>query len=257
MHLTLVTLKLAMATFISVVIPWCIVLPFQTGFWLNIFTNWASLLFISTANFILPFWLFCLSQWKAKGLQTLELAREAVAFDSNEKYHDRFYNPRKDLPEKGKEKPSYQKHLEKHLQTLKKQTLEDPQLEKLKRPKMYRHMSADAVQLEDLSDILNPDNNDHNNNVPPVELSENEKSLIPSHPSTPRSASTDDEEFYHLFSYSGGKPFKAFPGKTKNFAITVSFLSGLVSIILISGVIVYDFIGLANGRNYFDLDINT
>ena len=67
-----------MATFISLAIPWCIALPFQTGFWLNIFTNWTSLLFISTANFVLPYWLFYLSQRKAKMLQTLELAKETA-----------------------------------------------------------------------------------------------------------------------------------------------------------------------------------
>ncbi|RIA85242.1 hypothetical protein C1645_697955, partial [Glomus cerebriforme] len=57
------------ATFISLVIPWCIALPFQTGVWLNIFSNWTSLLFISTTNFLLPFCLFHLSQRKAKMLQ--------------------------------------------------------------------------------------------------------------------------------------------------------------------------------------------
>ncbi|CAG8494149.1 1823_t:CDS:2 [Funneliformis mosseae] len=37
-----------MANVLSILLPWLIVIPFQTGYWLNIFTNWASLLFTST-----------------------------------------------------------------------------------------------------------------------------------------------------------------------------------------------------------------
>ncbi|RIA89509.1 hypothetical protein C1645_738582 [Glomus cerebriforme] len=37
-----------MATLLSTFLPWIIVLLFQSGVWLNIFTNWTSLLFTST-----------------------------------------------------------------------------------------------------------------------------------------------------------------------------------------------------------------
>ena len=59
------------------------------------------------------------------------------------------------------------------------------------------------------------------------------------------------------FIFNYGKPFKAFPGTNKNFSMIVSYSAASVSIILIGGIIIYDFIGLANGRNYFDLDVNT
>ncbi|CAG8672973.1 4422_t:CDS:2 [Funneliformis mosseae] len=237
-----------MAAFISLIIPWCLVLPFQTG--------------------------YC--HRKARVLQTLELAREAAAngkhYQKNNNKHDQSalsYDYTREpitLPPPPpshsssstrveKELPSYQTHLEKHLQKLEEQKYENPQFEKLKRPKMYRHMSADAMAIDELPDILNDKIN--NNKVTPIEINENEKSIIPSYPSTPRSASTDDEEFYHLFNYSGGKPFKAFPGTTKSFGVFVSYLAIGVSFMLIGGIIVYDFMGLANGRNYFDLDINT
>ncbi|CAI2184989.1 3197_t:CDS:2 [Funneliformis geosporum] len=226
-----------MAAFISLIVPWCLVIPFQTG--------------------------YC--HRKARVLQTLELAREASAngkhhhHDKNNDKHDQsalsqnYTRESITLPphssssnKEEKELSSYQTHLEKHLQ--------NPQFDKLKRPKMYRHMSADAMAIDDLSDILN---DKLSNKVTPTELYDNEKSIIPSHTSTPRSASTDDDEFYHLFNYSGGKPFRAFPGTTKSFGLIVSYLSIIVSFMLIGGVIVYDFIGLVNGRNYFDLDSNT
>jgi len=42
------------ATFLSHVLPWICVLPFQTGTFINDVINWSSLLFVSTANFIIP-----------------------------------------------------------------------------------------------------------------------------------------------------------------------------------------------------------
>ncbi|CAG8547393.1 20543_t:CDS:2, partial [Gigaspora rosea] len=50
------------AILVSSVFPWIIILPFQTGFWLNSFMNWTSLIFSTITNFILPFWLFYLTQ---------------------------------------------------------------------------------------------------------------------------------------------------------------------------------------------------
>src|SRR5438045_9787852 len=47
-----------MANLLSCVLPWVIIIPFQTGFWLNAFMNWTSLIFSSTCNFILPFYLY-------------------------------------------------------------------------------------------------------------------------------------------------------------------------------------------------------
>jgi hypothetical protein len=289
-------------------IPWCISIPFQTGVWLNVFTNWASLLFISTANFVLPYWLFYLSQQKARTLRTLELAKEtSLMAESNGKrqftythsFHPNNNNNDQDnnknsadddnnnnnndkilpqyytrepisLPPRPQSNPStstqekslFQKHLDKHFQKLEKQKLENPQLEKLRRPKLYRHMSADAVPIDELPDIINNDKNDDDNTndnmiLSPTELYENEKSNIISYSSTPRSVSTstEDEEFYNLFNY--GKSFKAFPGTSKKFNMIISLSAASISIILIGGIIVYDFVGLANGRNFFDLDINT
>ncbi|RIA85243.1 hypothetical protein C1645_741733 [Glomus cerebriforme] len=125
-------------------------------------------------------------------LQILELAREAASIDeSNEKRLHQFnytysfhssndvqnnenddnnknktYNilsytrepislpPPPSMSSQEQEKSSFQKHLEKHLQKLEKIKLENPHLEKLKRPKMYRNMSADAVPIDELPDIL-------------------------------------------------------------------------------------------------------
>jgi amino acid permease len=42
------------ATFLSHILPWICVLPFQTGTFINYVINWSSLLFVSTANFIIP-----------------------------------------------------------------------------------------------------------------------------------------------------------------------------------------------------------
>ncbi|KAK5577202.1 hypothetical protein RB653_002142 [Dictyostelium firmibasis] len=55
------------ANIISIVLPWLIVIPFQTGDWLNIISNYSSLFFGSVANFIIPFILYIKSlQFKKK-----------------------------------------------------------------------------------------------------------------------------------------------------------------------------------------------
>jgi len=46
------------ANFFAVILPWIIVIPFQTGEWLNKISNWSSLFFNSIANFIIPFALY-------------------------------------------------------------------------------------------------------------------------------------------------------------------------------------------------------
>ncbi|CAG8604539.1 89_t:CDS:2, partial [Acaulospora morrowiae] len=45
-----------------VLFPWILVIPLQTGYWLNVFTNWTALIFIGGSNFIIPFLLYILSQ---------------------------------------------------------------------------------------------------------------------------------------------------------------------------------------------------
>src|ERR1043166_8898022 len=67
-----------MATLLSTLLPWIIVLPFQSGFWLNIFTNWASLLFTSSSNFILPFYLYYLSQSQKNKISSVEIKEKDV-----------------------------------------------------------------------------------------------------------------------------------------------------------------------------------
>src|ERR1051325_7675825 len=47
-----------MSNLLSCVLPWVIIIPFQTGFWLNAFMNWTSLIFSSSCNFILPMYLY-------------------------------------------------------------------------------------------------------------------------------------------------------------------------------------------------------
>ncbi|EGC29268.1 hypothetical protein DICPUDRAFT_159166 [Dictyostelium purpureum] len=46
------------ANFIAILLPWIIVIPFQTGDWLNKISNYSSLFFNSVANFIIPFALY-------------------------------------------------------------------------------------------------------------------------------------------------------------------------------------------------------
>ncbi|GAM27241.1 hypothetical protein SAMD00019534_104160 [Acytostelium subglobosum LB1] len=44
----------SVANFISVILPWLIVIPFMTGDGLNLITQWSSIIFSSIANFIIP-----------------------------------------------------------------------------------------------------------------------------------------------------------------------------------------------------------
>ncbi|CAG8683463.1 14036_t:CDS:2 [Rhizophagus irregularis] len=41
-----------MANLLSCALPWIIIIPFQTGFWLNAFINWASLIFSSSYDIV-------------------------------------------------------------------------------------------------------------------------------------------------------------------------------------------------------------
>ncbi|KAJ3200505.1 hypothetical protein HK099_002627, partial [Clydaea vesicula] len=43
------------AEFAAVYLPILVVIPFQTGNWLNIFANWSSLIFQTLCNFLMPF----------------------------------------------------------------------------------------------------------------------------------------------------------------------------------------------------------
>ncbi|CAG8749926.1 6906_t:CDS:2 [Cetraspora pellucida] len=52
-----------------------LLIPFQSGYWLNLFTNWTSLIFISSANFIIPFWLYILSRRKAKVIPPVTITK--------------------------------------------------------------------------------------------------------------------------------------------------------------------------------------
>ncbi|CAG8557845.1 24956_t:CDS:2 [Dentiscutata erythropus] len=54
--------KKGLAVFLSSVLPWIVVLPFQTGSWLTVFVNWTNLFFSSISNFVVPFYLYYLSQ---------------------------------------------------------------------------------------------------------------------------------------------------------------------------------------------------
>jgi len=50
------------AIFFSSILPWIIVIPFQTNGWLTIIMNWTSLFFSSTANLVIPFILYLVSK---------------------------------------------------------------------------------------------------------------------------------------------------------------------------------------------------
>ncbi|KAF8232896.1 hypothetical protein L208DRAFT_1269922 [Tricholoma matsutake] len=50
------------AIFFSSILPWIIVIPFQTNGWLTIIMNWTSLFFSSTANLVIPFVLYLVSK---------------------------------------------------------------------------------------------------------------------------------------------------------------------------------------------------
>lgn len=57
------------ATFWSGIFPFLLTIPLQSGSWVVIFMNWASLLFTSTANFILPFLIYVFVQRRNKGIK--------------------------------------------------------------------------------------------------------------------------------------------------------------------------------------------
>ncbi|CAG8603452.1 15275_t:CDS:2 [Dentiscutata heterogama] len=123
--------------------------------------------------------------------------------------------------EEKERKAQIAKHLETHVNVP--PTLEKTQdkniAEKLHNTAIYRNMSPDAVPLSDIPEDFMINSEFINNarlTIPPITTMDPDLFSIllpsqpstPQHPSTPRSISTDDDEFYGLF--PAPKPFKAF-----------------------------------------------
>ncbi|CAG8641385.1 10711_t:CDS:2, partial [Cetraspora pellucida] len=230
-------------------LPWILAIPFQTGYLLNLFTNWTILVFICFANFIIPFWLYILSRKKAKLIPLVKITQPKED-NTKAKQLDLHFN----IP------PGLDKIPDKSI------------VEKLHDPKIYR-MSADAIPLSDIPDDFTV-NSDFINNarltLPPITTMDPDLFSIllpsqpstPQHPSTPRSVSTDDEEFYGLF--PAPKPFKAFfpnielekkgvneegsmTEKNDFCSIWIAWTAGFISCLLIGFAIIYSFVDLSFG----------
>lgn len=65
--------------FLSYILPWLVSIPLQTGDYLSYFLNWSSLIFVSTANFILPLFIYlkCL-RFRRKYNQSRELSEKQL-----------------------------------------------------------------------------------------------------------------------------------------------------------------------------------
>ncbi|CAG8818153.1 24257_t:CDS:2, partial [Gigaspora margarita] len=239
-------------------LPWTLAIPFQTGYLLNLFTNWTVLVFICSANFIIPFWLYFLSKNQAKNIPMLTITQ---AKENGTKVEDT------------EKKAQIAKYLETHVNPTLDKTHDKNVAEKLHNPPMYRNMSPDAVPLSDNPEDFMINSEFTNNNtrltIPPITTVDPDLFSIylpsqpstPQHPSTPRSISTDDEEFYNVF--PPPKPFKAFfPNleEVKNvneegrmvekddwYSICIAWTAGIISCILIGFAIVYNFVDLSFG----------
>ncbi|EGG19277.1 hypothetical protein DFA_02064 [Cavenderia fasciculata] len=85
-------LKKPVAIFISVILPWIIVIPFMTGEGLINIIDWASLFFSSTSNFIIPLLIYLKSlHFRSKNFLTNEqkeiidsLAQDTIDWEENE-----------------------------------------------------------------------------------------------------------------------------------------------------------------------------
>ncbi|RIB07403.1 hypothetical protein C2G38_2006823 [Gigaspora rosea] len=238
-------------------LPWTLAIPFQTGYLLNLFTNWTVLVFICSANFIIPFWLYFLSKKKEKIIPMVKITQ---AKENGTKVEDT------------EKKAQIAKYLETHVNvppTLDK-THDKNVAEKLHNTPMYRNTSPDAAPLSDNPEI-NPEftNNNTRLTLPPITTMDPDLFSIylpsqpstPQHPSTPRSISTDDEEFHNIF--PPPKPFKAFfPNleEVKNvneegrmvekddwYSTCIAWTAGIISCILIGFAIVYSFVDLSFG----------
>ncbi|CAG8587343.1 5164_t:CDS:2 [Ambispora gerdemannii] len=64
---------------LSTILPWTIVIPFQTGYWLNTFTNWTSIIFTSTSNFILPFYFYYLNEKRRRNTKVANEVDDAFS----------------------------------------------------------------------------------------------------------------------------------------------------------------------------------
>ncbi|CAG8749222.1 16191_t:CDS:2, partial [Racocetra persica] len=165
------------------ILPWILAIPFQTGYLLNLFTNWTILVFICFANFIIPFWLYILSRKNAKLIPLVKITQ-----------------PKED---NAKEKSQIAKALDTHFN-----------IDKTQDPKIYR-MSADAVPLSDFPEDFNPEFiNTARLTIPPIKTMDPDLYSIslPSQPSTPQQPSTPgsvspNDDFYGIFPV---KHFKAF-----------------------------------------------
>ncbi|CAG8661349.1 21015_t:CDS:2 [Rhizophagus irregularis] len=175
--------KRGMAILLSTFLPWIIVLPFQSGFWLNIFTNWTSLLFTS-----------------ANINNIIEKATNIISGTSSSTGGDNLLHPNRTLHHR------YNRSSENINDNLIITTSTTP--------------TTPTTPISPISPIS-----------PMLPTSP-----LPISPTTSSSSTIKPE------------PFTAFPTDRKC-RMMVSKIAGIIAIILVGGIIIYDLIKLALGSN--------
>ncbi|CAI2190965.1 16310_t:CDS:2 [Funneliformis geosporum] len=226
-----------MATVLSILLPWLIVIPFQTGYWLNIFTNWASLLFTSTSNFIIPFYLYYLSQ-KQKEHSTIEIEHREKGLESS-------MNPVNKTNQSNESLVNATIVTFSSPKTKASDTLNGTINEKAART------TSNVDEAEE--DLLDPNRLPRSNNDN-VSIILSRKNLSNSGYAHSKQRSTTTNDIDEIYSNKPSKnSFVAFPIQRKKRTI-ISVVAGITSIILVGAIIIYDLVELSLGHNVFDLN---
>ncbi|GBC08293.1 hypothetical protein RclHR1_00800020 [Rhizophagus clarus] len=250
--------KRKMAILLSTLLPWIIVLPFQSGFWLNIFTNWTTLLFTSASNFIIPFYLYNLSQKQKNQISSIEIIELAEKdFETSTLIitsSSASATPPPSVPPSSpmlnadkidkKTLPNVDtKNIIEKATNIISNTTDNDNLLHPNRSLHYRSNRSN----ENINDNLIITPTSPTTPISPISPISPTLPILPSSPQYPSTPST---------TFSQTKSFIAFPA-SRQCRMMVAMVAGIISIILVGGIIIYDFIKLALGSNEFDLSANS
>ncbi|RGB35072.1 hypothetical protein C1646_700412 [Rhizophagus diaphanus] len=248
--------KRGMAILLSTFLPWIIVLPFQSGFWLNIFTNWTSLLFTSTSNFIIPFYLYNLSQKRKNQISPIEIIEQRekdLETTTLIVTSSATATPPPSVPPSSPLLNADKKEL--------------PNIDINNIIEKATNIISGTSSSTGGDNLLHPNRSLHHRyNRSNENINDNliiTTSTTPTTPTTPISPispmlPTSPLPISPTTSSSSTikpEPFTAFPADRKC-RMMVSKIAGIIAIILVGGIIIYDLIKLALGSNEFDLSDN-
>ncbi|CAG8498648.1 22949_t:CDS:2 [Dentiscutata erythropus] len=263
------------AILLSSFVPWVIILPFQTGVWLNAFMNWSSLIFSTISNFVLPFYLYYLNHKQGsikddKPVTDDDLSVKIITHEdknNNLSFPIVIYSSTPDISPKTLSVSDENDSNDKDYLTPNIRTSDSLRRRRSRSPSKSRSRSRSSSKIS--LEIYNA--NSHNSSKIEVEGSfnlvvVNENALCDSptlKTSQPTNIISDEKHKTDIIDNLSVKisstksdeidnsKFIAFPGLKPIYGIWIAAFCGIAAILLASTMIFYDFVELGMGNNVF------